>query len=212
MTVLNSRIAENGDHGLQVEGNSVPGHLTIRNSVFVDNDGDGIKATDAQSVVAVNVVCTGNDDGMDWDDVVSIEIRNSAVNGNGDEGLEVDGAGSVLVVSSTFQGNAGEGIDTDDVAQVSLISVSCTANGGSGFQTVAEGENTGLISILSSSFVGNGRDGIQLLEEDGTIASVTLKAVVARDNVESGLHIVISGTVSQHGVTSANNGAADILP
>ena len=77
---------------------------------------------------------------------------------------------------------------------------------------VAEGENTGLISILSSSFTGNGRDGIQLLEEDGTIANVTLTAVIARDNVESGLHIAISGVVSQHGVTSANNGAADILP
>jgi hypothetical protein len=211
LTAINPRILNNRDHGLQIEGTSET-RVTILHGLVASNRGDGIKVARAARVQVVNTQCINNDDGMDLDKVTSIEVRNVTCNENKDEGLEVDGAGSVLVAASSFQGNAGEGIDTDDVAQIALVSVDCAGNKGSGFQAVAEKALTEQITITSSLFSGNGIDGVQLLQQLGSIASVRMNAVVTRDNIKRGFNIAISGTVSQHGVKSENNGLPDLLP
>lgn len=211
LTAINPRIVNNGDHGIQLESN-LETVVKIFHGTISANGGDGIKVAGAESVRVVNTQCIENDDGMDLDKVTSIEVRNGTCNENKDEGLEVDGAGSVLITASDFQGNKGEGIDADDVAQIALVSVDCKGNQGSGFQSVAEKTLAEQITITSSRFCGNGIDGVQLLQQLGTIATVRMNAVVTRENVKRGFNIVISGTVSQRGVISENNGLPDKLP
>jgi len=210
-SVISSRIMNNGDHGLQIEGTAET-QVKILHGFIATNGGDGIKVAVAAGVEVTSSLCIGNDDGMDLDDVGSIKVRSTLSFGNNDEGMEVDGAGSVQIIASSFQGNTGEGIDTDDVSEIALVAVACRDNGGSGFQTVAESVNTGTISIISSLFSDNGVDGVQLLERSGTIAAVKMNGVVTRDNIKSGLNILISGTLIRHSVTSENNGTPDVLP
>jgi hypothetical protein len=92
------------------------------------------------------------------------------------------------------------------------VSVVSTENDGSGLQIEAEDFDTVVVFIVNSEFSDNGEDGIQMREEDAMVHRVRLAKVTARNNVESGLDIDVTGSVMLKRVISKDNGADDILP
>jgi hypothetical protein len=209
--VANSVFAANGDHGFQIE-NDGKGKAGVVNSKSTDNGGDGFRIENMVSILFVNTAAIGNDDGMDLDGIAQVEVRNCVCESNEDEGIEGDNNGTVQIVGTTSNGNEGEGIDLDNVVRIIMANVTCSDNEANGFQAIAEDVATEQIVLLNCLFQANGESGIELGEEDGSIDAAVLNAVTATNNDQSGLNVVISGSLSKRGIVSQNNGAPDILP
>ena len=207
---------ENGQHGL--DANRI-GTLEVIHGTFDNNlDGDGIHVDRTGSLRVVGGTFSDNDgDGIDVRRTDSTEVAGAQVNRNGNEGLEVDDSGTVKVNGSTFLQNDEEGLDIDDTVEIILIGVRSNGDGfedpddpGSGLQIEAQDDNdTQSVLIIGSNFSGNAADGILVVEEEGVVFRIELRAVAVTDNVESGLDIVISGELDARAVTSVDNGGED---
>lgn len=212
LTLIGVEVWGNADRGIEADDID---HVTIKNADVWDNQGDGIKIEVAVSALIVNVDSSGNDDGMDIEEAESVSLRNVVVSENGDEGLEVDNVGSVEVTQATAWRNDDEGFDIDDTESILLRSVEAIGNGENGFQAESEDVTIQQITVIGSRFAENGEDGVQVREEGGgVVEAVLLQGVVARDNVESGLDIDVSGAVTLRGVRyglSEGNGEVDMF-
>jgi len=209
--IASTTVSGNGEHGVVLKGIGV---IHIRHLTAEENGEDGIKVEDANVVkITAGSVLDNGEDGVDLEMVGIIHIMHLTAEGNGDEGLEVDDCGHVLVVGGSYSNNADEGIDIDDTQSIRIVLVESMGNNGSGLQVEAEDEpDIEFVFIVNSEFSDNGEDGIQIREEDAVVNQVRLASVTARDNVESGLDINVSGSVRLSRVISEDNGADDILP
>jgi hypothetical protein len=209
--ITGTAVLDNGEEGVDFEN---IGAIHIRHLTAEGNRDDGIKVewADVVRITATSVLHNGGD-GVDLETIGAIHVTNLTADWNGDEGLEVDDSGRALVVGGSYSNNADDGIDLDDTQSIRIVSVVSTGNDGSGLQVEAEGHfDTDVVSIVNSEFSDNGEDGIQIREEDAIVHQVRLTSVTARNNVESGLDINVSGSVRLTRVISQDNGEDDILP
>jgi len=217
LTLRNVDISENADRGLDAKE---IGSVTISGSMFSANGDDGIRVGDSDGEVFVHsvtirhTVFLDNDgDGIDLEKIADIDVTDVTAEANGDEGLEVDDSGSVSVVGGFYANNDDEGIDVDDAQSIRVVSVVSMENGGSGFQHEAEGDfDTESVTIVNSVFSGNGVNGVEIVEDEAEVAQVRLTNVTAENNDGSGLYVVISGTAKVTNITSEGNRDDDVLP
>ena len=218
LTLRDVDVSENADRGLSAKK---VGSVTISGGSFSGNGGDGIKVGDednefyVKSLTVTGAAFSNNDsDGLDLEKITTVTIINTTVDGSDDEGLEVDVCTSVTVIGGAYTNNADDGLDIDNSQSVRVVSVLATGNGeGNGLQIeLEEGFEMEKAVVVNCEFLGNGQNGVQIVEDGGVIHAVALTNITARDNVQSGLKIVVSGKAKVTNITSEDNGAADILP
>lgn len=212
LTLRDVVVTGNADEGLQAEDVS---SVKIVHGTFSENGDDGIKVEVAEAVqITGTTVFDNGGDGIDLEEIGAIHVTDLTVDGNGDEGLEVDDSGSAVVVRGTYSNNADEGLDIDNTLSIRIVSIVSTGNGGNGLQVEADDEEIEIeaVSIVGSVFSDNDEDGIQIVEDGTVVHRVTLTNITARNNVESGLDIDVSGSVRLSRVISEDNGEPDVLP
>jgi hypothetical protein len=218
LTLREVDVSDNADRGLNAKS---VGSVTIIGGSFSDNGGDAIKVGDedsetyVESLTVTGTTFSNNDsDGLDLEKITTVIVRDTIVDGSGDEGLEVDICVSVTVIGGAYTNNADDGLDIDNSQSVRVVSVLSTGNGeGNGLQIeLEEGFEMEEATIVNCEFLGNGQNGVQIVEDGGVVHFVKLTDITARDNVESGLQIVISGSAKLADITSEDNGAGDVLP
>ncbi|UCG58125.1 MAG: right-handed parallel beta-helix repeat-containing protein [Phycisphaerales bacterium] len=210
LTVRNVVVTGNADEGLQA-GNVE--NVKISNSTFSENEGDGVNLEEVDVATINGITLLENDDGIDIEASGEIHVTQLTACGNLDEGFEVDDTASVVIVGGTVSGNYDDGLDLDDTQSVRLVSVVSTGNVGNGLQIEAEEDfDTEVLTVVNGVFSENGEDGIKVVELGAVVHRVGLTNISARENVESGLDIDISGSVKLARVISEDNGEDDILP
>jgi hypothetical protein len=211
LSLRDVEISGNADDGVAAENIL---SLTINQGMFIENGGDGVKVVAVESVSITGTTVLDNDsDGVDLEEINTINLNGLIVIGNGDEGLEVDASVSINVLQGIYSENTDEGLDIDTTETVRVLGVSCNGNGGNGIQIEAqEGMNVKSAQIINSSFLANNEDGVNVVEDGATVETLSLTSVTARENLQSGLDISISGTVTAHAVNTEGNGEPDIMP
>ncbi len=218
LTVSGCTFEANGERGVRVADVK---SVSVSHCHFLNNNDDGIKAvttlaldrTQASISVSDTTISGCGDDGIDLEAIGDIRLTNLTIDDNTDDGVAIDNAVSVSVVGGTYSYNPGDGLDMDDTQSIRLVDVTSTGNTSSGFQITAENDfNVESVSIVNSEFSNNRLDGIRILEESTIVERVSLTSVTANNNGQSGLDIVITGTVGTHAVTSEGNGQPDVLP
>lgn len=187
--------------------------VDINNSLFEQNDGDGIYLAnsdegDTDVDVFLSLFLDNDYDGMDIESysfgyVVTLDVDNSTFAGNGDddsdEGLDVevyDGGYDVTIDNSIFNDNDDDGlyviVDSD-----------------------SESEDSSL-AVTNSQAIDNGEDGFDVEFEGRTGDDVDLTFTNTRTNLNGGDGIEIdiddsigTATVDLDGITAANNGTDD---
>jgi len=193
--------------------------VSIFDCQFLGNGTDGIKAQtdklnrlDTSFTVRNTRVAGSGDDGLDLESLGDIRLHNVIVQDTqGDDGLSIDDSASVFIEGSAFVNSHADGIDIDDTQAIGIVSTVSVGNGDGGLQIKAEEDfDTDSVKIIGSDFLENGADGIWITEENAWIQSVSLSSVLATGNGDSGLDIVVSGTLKLSAVTSENNGEPDV--
>ena len=200
--------------------------LTIVHGRFFANPEDGIKAEGANSVSITGTVSEENglvpgkvQDGADIEKVAAVRLEDVTIQGNGDDGLEVDFCGSITVIQGRYCANGDDGLDIDNTISISVVGAVATDNPGNGLQVESETTEDGAaveiesISVRNCQFFGNEEDGVNIVTGvDGAIQKLSLVAITAEDNVQSGVEVAIDGGVKVSALKSANNGLDDVLP
>ncbi len=200
--------------------------LTIVHGRFFANPEDGIKAEGANSVSVTGTVSEENglvpgkvQDGADIEKVAAVRLEDVTIQGNGDDGLEVDFCGSITVIQGRYCANGDDGLDIDNTSFISVVGAVAMENPGNGYQTESEDTEDGpavaieSISIRNCEFAGNGEDGANIIAGvNGAVQKLSLVAITAEDNTQSGVEVAIDGSVKVSALKSVNNGAPDVLP
>ena len=200
--------------------------LTIVHGWFYANPEDGFKAGYANTVSASGTVSEENglvpdkvQDGADLENVGTVRLEDVTIQGNGDDGLEADFCGSVTVIQGRYCRNGDDGLDIDNTRSISVVGVVAMENPGNGLQVESETNEDGAavvvesISIRNGQFLGNEEDGINIIAgSDGAVQKLSLVAITAQDNEESGVEVDIDGSVKVSALKSENNGLDDVLP
>jgi hypothetical protein len=95
-----------GNNGFAVAAGTGLQTLTIQNSQFNNNVGDGLQIVDVAAVVFVSVSATGNDPGVFMSGIGSFSDTDGNFSGNDDGGIYLeDVAGDVTLVRTILQDN-----------------------------------------------------------------------------------------------------------
>ncbi len=227
-TVSNSKIADNGDDGIETAPAS-DGTITVSgSSIFTNNGGAGIESDGAISVTGSNVF--GNDNvGILTERDVPVTIINSTVSDNDDGGV-LARAGLVTVSGSNISDNRRSGIKGD--GDVSVTDTDILRNGDglgtcddgisadgisaegdvsvTGGSSVSDNDDVGInadgaVTVADSTVAGNGAVGAC---EDQGIRSGTEVGVtnsIVRDNIGSGIWSGDDTSVTDSTVTDNGN-------
>ncbi len=201
--------------------------LMIVHSRFYANGEDGIKAGGANAVSVSGTTSEENgrgvkpQDGLDIENVEILCLDDVTVRGNGDDGAEIDYCGSVTIIQGSYCKNGVDGIDIDYTKSISIVGVAAMDNiSGNGLlveSADSDDNSPGVtiesVTVCNGEFLRNAADGIHIAENrNGVIQKVSLVAVSAQYNAQSGVEINTSGNVKVSALKSQNNGLPDVLP
>ncbi len=199
--------------------------LTISYCTSFANGEDGIKAGGANAVSVSGTTSEENgvaklQDGVDIENVETVCLNDVTIRGNGDDGAEIDDCGSVTIIQGNYCENGFDGIDIDYTKSISIVGAVAMDNSANGVlieSADADGDVPGVTiesaAICNGEFSGNGEDGIHIAAGvNGAVEKVSLVAVRAQDNSQSGVEVNTSGSVKVSALKSENNGFPDVLP
>jgi hypothetical protein len=182
----------NAEDGLQIDANNHA--ITVENSTFNDNFGDGFNP---------------------FDTTAPLIVSNVTANGNAEDGMELNVSGDVTVVEVTANGSqgigfGGDGIAISTVGEVQIYGVVANNNLNDGISTDSGTSTTGVAGLTGpssvlledSSAAGNGDDGFEF---DAT-GSVTVTRSFGFENGDDGFDILAS-TVTATDSRANNNGS-----
>jgi transcriptional regulator with XRE-family HTH domain len=215
VTINNLTSNNSGDDGLRIRGNG-DNAITVMNSTFNNNTGDGFNPFDSTAPLIVsNVTANGNgEDGMELNVSGDITISGATTNGNlgvsfGGDGIATATTGSVTISDVTANGNAVDGVSTDTAtsttgiaglggaASVTLEDSVAADNGDDGFEFKA----TGAVTIDRASATFNPDDGFDIQANHIAIADS-----IAGDNDDDGFELDSPGDISVTRSTASHNG------
>ncbi len=175
--VLHTKIFRNRTHGVRLKG--TPGKFVAFDNEIVQNDGDGILATD----------------------VTYINLRKNEIGGesrsNRGNGVFVDNAETVAILGNSIISNELNGVYLDLVDEANVRNNKIKLNKGAGIVDLSDSERgRHLVSMNDVSGNGSASTGIHIVGPDATIRG----NVVSLD-AGDGIALDVSGTAS---VTSNN--------
>ena len=153
--------------------------VTVSNSVFRDNDGQGILACYAQGLKLTDCVISGNTFGMDFtNDVTNVKCSGLTVTGNRGLGVSLvtayqrDGLSDIVFESSIFSNNSQDWFSPTDGVRVgrfdgtgyirNIMFTGCqfidnqtVKTQGFGLTVASDGATSGIVVEKSCGFSGN---------------------------------------------------------
>ena len=219
-TVNNVYIIGIGNDGLDVDNSSAPGgNVTVNGGIFrntasdgvvfddsvgtliIDgldvrnNADDGVDIVDANFVEIKNTLVLGNgQDGIEVDEVITIELTNITSKFNDDDGLDIDEAGLVIIEDGWYLNNGGDGIEIDDAEVVYVTDVDSRNNDLNGLNV----DMTEILFVSGGFYNGNGRGKIDELDAGmdlDAVEAITIDGAVANSNRGDGIDINNAVTV-----------------
>lgn len=178
-----------------INNSQVYSPITIMNSVFNGNDGDGANIQSTNKITVSTVTANYNkgsgliielEDGLALPPAILITGKNQFI-GNGNNGLEISGYGLVTVSGVEAGDNGGNGINVNTYKQVTIsnswlyqnwngiyvedapVTISNVTSMGNGYYGLdVEGVPVGgKVKLLNSTFILNDAEGINIYFDDG---------------------------------------------
>nr|MDZ8287386.1 right-handed parallel beta-helix repeat-containing protein [Nostoc sp. ChiSLP01] len=169
-------------------------NLTVKDSLFRNNEQDGIDISGNGSSVTVrnSSFINNSDDGIDLNGTDNtLNIFGSSIFNNGNNGLEIDASDSTVTVSaSNFTGNSGDGISFDDGGNnlLTIVNADITGNTGDGLDINSDRNTVILKKVdLSGNGVGTPIEVEDGLEIDGSNNTITITDAIINNNPGDGI-------------------------
>jgi len=219
---------------LNNSSSTISSTVIVNNSIFDDNEGDGLLIQSAGIVTITSLFANGNDvSGAVIDNTLnpSLTAPDKAVtlkgslefHTNGEAGLIVNSKGLITISNVNASENGATGVNLDNTASKTLLGV--TIKGTNNFTSNAIGLNVlthGVITANSISASDNGGTGAILDNCDKTIPTGYCLALIAKtvkltgnnsfnDNNNNGLEIYSFGSITVASLIALGNSGTGVI-
>jgi hypothetical protein len=218
--LFSMNVEGNHDRGVDIDG--VQDVMIIGGQYEKNIESDGIRVKFADRVVISHTDVTENgSDGIDLENIGTIQLVKVRTRFNGDEGVEVDDSGSFNAWQVYSEGNGDDGIDVDTTFDIVINSSTSVRNGnfpigdGNGLQIEADDAAfpVNRVIVRNSLFMNNAENGVAIVGGMGNIvARVGLLHDGAFGNQLRGFDIRTGDVFSALGIRSFGNGLPDMFP